>query len=100
MQDLRQFGHGGIGGCEMQGVYGAGVPDCVVTTMRYREIGMPSAFVVVEHVDEFMYCLDTAHIEGDECPVVYWDLGGYTAPRYDTFLDFLLHEFRESIANL
>jgi hypothetical protein len=56
--------------------------------------------VVVEHVDEFMYCLDTAHIEGDDCPVVYWDLGGYTAPRYDTFLDFLLHEFRGSIANL
>ena len=48
------------------------------------------------------FCLDTAQMVKEECPVVFWDHEGEEdqerVPLYPTFLDWLEHEAAEEIA--
>lgn len=57
---LEKYGHILIMGIEIYGVSKGEIPSCVKSTERYRKIGLPSKFVVVESSDEWVYCLDTS----------------------------------------
>ncbi|QJW46918.1 SMI1/KNR4 family protein [bacterium BFN5] len=88
---LQNYGMGGIWGIEILG-YGKSTPPSVVTqTERYRILGLPAAYVVIENCDEFVYCLATDKMIDDECPVISWDrIAGYGGVRGNTFVEFLV----------
>lgn len=65
----QRYGHGGIGGLEILGVTKGEVPSCVIETERFRKLGLPPTYVVVENCDEWIFCLDTSKMKDDECPV-------------------------------
>lgn len=66
---VKKFGSGGICGVDVLGVEGADYASVVESTKRYRKLGLPKKYIVIENVDEFVYCLSTL----DEYNVVRWD---------------------------
>lgn len=95
---LRNYGSGGIFGVDILGAGKLPNPNVVTNTERLRRtVDLPDKFVVVEDVDEFYYCLDTAELEGDECPVVAWDrTAGFSGKRADFFGQFLMNSFMDA----
>jgi len=87
---LETFGMGGMFGVEILG-FGKSAPPSVVTqTERYRKIGLPLKYVVIENCDEFVYCLATDQMKNSECPVISWDrIAGFGGERGSTFIEFL-----------
>jgi hypothetical protein len=53
------LGSGGICGVDILGIEGVDYASVVEKTQRYREAGLPNKYIVIENVDEFLYCLDT-----------------------------------------
>ncbi|WP_169713503.1 SMI1/KNR4 family protein [Paludifilum halophilum] len=98
---IKTFGHGGVAGIEVLGVTSKGVSTTLKTTLNYRRYGLPPAFVVIENVDEWLYCLDTSRMNNKECPVVDWDcFGNVGKEEFSNFYEFLLERFAEAIENL
>ncbi|WP_061464708.1 SMI1/KNR4 family protein [Peribacillus simplex] len=56
---VKKFGSGGICGVDVLGVEGADYASVVESTKRYRKLGLPKKYIVIENVDEFVYCLST-----------------------------------------
>ncbi|MGE6720556.1 SMI1/KNR4 family protein [Peribacillus frigoritolerans] len=93
---VKKFGSGGICGVDVLGVEGADYASVVESTKRYRKLGLPKKYVVIENVDEFVYCLSTI----DEHNVVRWDdISKKELNRYTTFNEFLQDSFQEAIDN-
>ncbi|MED3892777.1 SMI1/KNR4 family protein [Peribacillus frigoritolerans] len=93
---VKKFGSGGICGVDVLGVEGADYASVVESTKRYRKLGLPKKYVVIENVDEFVYCLSTI----DEHNVVRWDdINKKELNRYTTFNEFLQDSFQEAIDN-
>ncbi len=93
---VKKFGSGGICGVDVLGVEGADYASVVESTKRYRKLGLPKKYVVIENVDEFVYCLSTI----DENNVVRWDdISKKELNRYTTFNEFLQDSFQEAIDN-
>lgn len=67
------------------GVTKGEVPSFIGETERFRKLGLPNEYVVVENCDEWMCCLDTSKMKGDECPVGDWDRKGNSMVRFDNF---------------
>ncbi|MED4695183.1 SMI1/KNR4 family protein [Peribacillus frigoritolerans] len=93
---VKKFGSGGICGVDVLGVEGADYASVVESTKRYRKLGLPKKYIVIENVDEFVYCLSTI----DEHNVVRWDdISKKELNRYTTFNEFLQDSFQEAIDN-
>lgn len=68
--------------------------------MGYRvfvhKFGLPHPYIVIENVDEFIYCLNT---EGND-QVVRWDrISKEAVDRYSSFDAYLTDRFQEAIDN-
>lgn len=93
---VKNFGSGGICGVDVLGVEGADYASVVESTKRYRKLGLPKKYIVIENVDEFVYCLSTL----DEYNVVRWDdISKNELDRYTTFNEYLQDSFQEAIDN-
>ena len=91
-----KFGSGGICGVDVLGVEGADYASVVESTKRYRKLGLPKKYIVIENVDEFVYCLSTL----DEYNVVRWDdISKKELYRYTAFNEYLQDSFQEAIDN-
>lgn len=95
---VKNFGSGGICGVDILGVEGADYSSVVESTERYRKLGLPKKYIVIENVDEFIYCLSTL----GEFNVVRWDdlskdLSKMELIRYSTFNEYLQDSFQEAI---
>ncbi|WP_170105022.1 SMI1/KNR4 family protein [Desmospora activa] len=97
---LKHFGHGGIAGVEILGTTAMGVYPVINATIYCRRYNLPPSFVLIENVDEWVNCLDTARMNNGECPVVSWDRFGNSRIKYDNFYDFLFDQFRQAVDNL
>ncbi|MDM5308114.1 SMI1/KNR4 family protein [Peribacillus frigoritolerans] len=94
---VKKFGSGGICGVDVLGIEGADYASVVESTKRYRKLGLPKKYIVIENVDEFVYCLSTL----DEYNVVRWDdiSSKKELDRYTTFYEYLQDSFQEAIDN-
>jgi antitoxin YobK len=73
----------------------------VNTTRSLREYGLPKSLVVIENMDEYVYCLDTAQMNNNECPIVDWDQSfGVGKKRYNNLYSYLYDRFKDAIENL
>lgn len=97
---LQNFGMGGIFGVEILG-FGKSTPPSVFTqTERYRKLGLPSTYVVIENCDEFVYCLATDKMRDNECPVISWDrIAGFGGERGSNFIEFLADRLSDAQEN-
>ena len=94
---VKRFGSGGICGVEILGVEGPEYSSVVEGTVRYRKLGLPNNYIVIENVDEFVYCLNTL----EEYTVVRWDdVSKREIKRYDSFDEYLQDSFQEAIDNM
>lgn len=93
---VKKFGSGGICGVEVLGVERMNYASVVESTERYRKLGLPKNYIVIENVDEFVYCLNTT----DNYNVVKWDgVSKKELERYSTFSEYLQDSFQEAIDN-
>ncbi len=93
---VKKFGSGGICGVDVLGVEGTDYASVVESTKHYRKLGLPKKYIVIENVDEFIYCLSTL----DEYNVVRWDdISKKELDRYTTFNEYLQDSFQEAIDN-
>ena len=92
---LKSYGHGGIGGVDTLGVGLDGSLVFVEETMEYREYGLPDNFIVIENIDEWLYCIDS-----NTQKVVSWDPSGYVKEEYGCFDDYLIDQMNSAIENL
>ena len=70
---LRKYGYGAAYGREVLGSGKSEVPSVVAETLRFRKLGLPEQYVVIQNCDEWIYCLDTDNMKNEECPVISWD---------------------------
>ncbi|APC40348.1 SMI1/KNR4 family protein [Clostridium estertheticum] len=97
---LQNYGHILIMGIEIYGVSKGEIPSCVKATERYRKIGLPSQFVVIESSDEWVYCLDTSDIKTGECTIVDWDRrDGVGSQEYENFYEFFYERLKDACEN-
>ncbi|CDQ37979.1 MULTISPECIES: SMI1/KNR4 family protein [Virgibacillus] len=93
---VKELGSGGICGVDVLGVEGEEYASVVESTERNRKSGLPKNYLVIEEVDEFVYCLNTV----DKYNVVRWDdVSKLEIERYSTFDDYLEDSFQEAIDN-
>lgn len=94
---IKRFGSGGICGVDILGVEREDYASVVEYTIRYRKLGLPSNYIVIEDVDEFLYCLNTV----EEYYVIRWDdISKKEIKRYKSFTDYLDDSFQEAIDNV
>ncbi|TCP19944.1 SUKH superfamily protein [Scopulibacillus darangshiensis] len=98
---LANYGSGGIFGVDILGFAKSNIASVVIETERYRKLGLESHLVVVENCDEYMYCLNTSEMAGEECPVTVWDrhAGLDDFNEADNFYDFLFERLTEAKDN-
>jgi len=93
---IERYGSGGICGVDILGVEGANYASVVEFTERFRKLGLPKKYIVIESVDEFIYCLNTVK----DYNVVRWDdISKREINRYRTFDEYLQDSFQEAIDN-
>lgn len=98
---LQTYGMGGIFGVEILGCGKSILPSVVIQTERYRDLGLPKDYVVIENCDEFAFCLVTSKMVNNECPVASWDrIDGFGGERWNTFLEFIGDRLTEAKENL
>lgn len=93
---VKRFGSGGICGVEVLGVEGMEYASVVDDTERYRKLGLPENYLVIENVDEFVYCINT---KGDYYVIRWDDISKEEIIRYSTFDEYLKGSFQEAIDN-
>ncbi len=92
---LKQYGHGGICGVCTDGIGLDGSYIFVENTLEYRAEGLPNHLIVIENVDEWLFCLDS-----NTGKVVSWDMSGFIKEEYETFDDYLIDQMNEAIDNM
>ena len=98
---LGNYGHGGINGVLIQGVGLDKSLQVVNTTLSLREYGLPRNLVVIESMDEYVYCLDTTQMTNNDYPIVDWDQSiGIGKKQYDNLYNYLYDRFTDAIENL
>ena len=98
---LRHYGYGGINGVFIQGVGLDNSLQVVNATRNLREYGLPKNLVVIENMDEYVYCLDTSQMANNECPIIDWDQSiGIGEEQYDNLYSYLFDRFNDAIENL
>lgn len=98
---LLNYGSGGVFGVDILGYGKSSIPAVVSDTERFRKLGLPNEYVVIENYDEFVYCLDTtSKLSNNECPIICWDIiAGFNGERADNFYEFLLERLFEAKEN-
>lgn len=98
---LENFGRGGSYGVEIYGVIQPNILEVVDETKERWARGMPKAYIVIENVDEFIYCIDTSSEKTNgEYPVIWYSF--YPEERektHNSFHEFLLEELKEAKRN-
>lgn len=98
-QYIRLLGSGGILGMEISGISENG-PSLIKNTARYRNIGLPSDFIVIYPMDDFAMCMSSKDLSSDS-PVYSWTIGAdYPEIEYKSFDNFLEVYFQDRIDNL
>ncbi|WP_019394557.1 SMI1/KNR4 family protein [Priestia filamentosa] len=93
---VKKYGSGGICGVEILGVEEEDFASVIDYTERYRKWNLLQKYIVIKHVDEFAYCLNTV----DEYNVITWDgISKEEIESYTTFNEFLQDNFQEAIDN-
>lgn len=92
---LKTYGSGGVGGVEILGYALDGSATFLNETIENRVLGLPVNLVVVEDVDEWVYCVDC--FTGK---VVSWSVGEGVRPAFSSFDEFVISEFSDAIENL
>lgn len=92
---LNIYGHGGIGGVEILGVGLTGKMLFLEATLTYRKYGLPNNLLMIENVDEWVYCIDC-----DTNAVVSWSQIDGVRTEYPDFDSFVISEFENAIENL
>ena len=92
---IKMFGHGGIAGIEILGVGLTGRMIFVDTTLEYRNDDLPTNYVVIENVDEWLMCIDCSTEK-----IISWDFTGYVKEEYNCFDDYLTEQMNSAIENL
>lgn len=92
---VKKYGSGGIGGVEILGYSFDGFTTILDKTAESRMLEMPSSLVVVEDVDEWLYCIDC-----DTGKVVSWSAVDGVRPAFPDFDSFVISEFSDAIENL
>ena len=73
------------------------MPSVTAETLRFRELGLPEQYVVIQNCDEWIYCLDTGNMENEECPVISWDRNeGFDSIEGKDFNSFILEQFNDA----
>lgn len=92
---LQKFGSGGICGVDVLGIENESFFSVEEATKKYRGLGLPHSYVVIENVDEFIYCLDT-----ERKNIIRWDeFSKKEVERYNSFDEYLEDSFQEAIDN-
>lgn len=98
---LANYGHGGVNGMMILGVALDKSLQVVKATQDLRQYGLPENFVVLESMDEYVYCFDTARMDDNECPIVDWDQKfGVGKKQYRNLYVYLYERFSDAIENL
>jgi len=97
---LKNYGSGGLFGVDILGCGKSATLSVITNTERFRKIGLPTQYVVVENCEEFVYCLDTENLIDAECVVVSWDrTDGYSDKRAENFHEFLTNRLLDAKEN-
>ncbi|MGM2731537.1 SMI1/KNR4 family protein [Bacillus cereus group sp. Bce005] len=91
---LKEYGGGG------NGLYVNDCNDILHYHDRFKSFNIPKGYIIIEHCDEYSYCLDTEKMMNNECPVVNWsahEKGIY--PESDNFYKHLLEKIENAIEN-
>lgn len=98
---LEQYGYGGINGVFIEGVGLNNSMQVVKITKSLRGYGLPKNLIVIENLDEYVYCLDTDEIDINECPIVDWNQAfGKGNEQYINLYEYLYERFSDAIENL
>lgn len=93
---LLKFGSGGICGVNMLGIENESYFSVEEATKKFRGLGLPHNYVVIENVDEFIYCLNTEQ----NYNIIRWDeFSKKEVERYYSFNEYLEDSFQEAIDN-
>ncbi|WP_404459757.1 SMI1/KNR4 family protein [Sutcliffiella horikoshii] len=93
---LQKFGSGGICGVEVLGIENESYFSVEEATKKFRGLGLPHNYVVIEDVDEFIYCLNTEQ----NYNIIRWDeFSKKEVERYNSFDEYLEDSFQEAIDN-
>lgn len=94
---LAKYGYGAVFGQEILGCGKSEVPSVVQQTKRFRRLGLPEQYVVIQNCDEWIHCLDTNEIVNNECPVISWNrINGVDDIQANNFFSFILNAFEEA----
>ena len=97
---LEQYGSGGLFGVDILGIGKSSIPSVVSQTERYRRLGLPVEFIVIENCGEFAYCLRANNDAPMQASIVCWDrVSGNFEEREAGFLDFLTKRLVEAKEN-
>ena len=93
---LKSYGHGGLDGIETLGVAKNKRLVFKDETIKYRALGLPSNYIVIENCDEWIYCIDS--MSGK---VVMWSLNAKGVDEaYNSFIDYLKDRIEDAIENM
>lgn len=94
---LKKYGHGGIGGVEVLGVSKEMKSVFMEETLHYRQYGLPDKLIVIETLDEWLYCIDTSK----KNEIVMWFMDGEVSEGvYKSFADYLYDRTNDMIENM
>ncbi|WJE55368.1 SMI1/KNR4 family protein (plasmid) [Bacillus cereus] len=95
---LTKYGGGGILGIDLASVGSLDNSPILLDTVVYRNMGLPEKHVVIWDLGEYMYCLDTANLINNECPVITWSLADKKSVfEANTFYEFLYKQLVDAI---
>ncbi|MEI8320397.1 MAG: SMI1/KNR4 family protein [Alphaproteobacteria bacterium] len=105
---MKTVGHGGPGDAFIPGIHAKSLDQLelggvVWGVLNDRDVfDFPDHLIKVYHADDTSYCLDTAQMDSEECPVILWPVGGYhETPVLEIaakdFGEFFLKKVREEI---
>lgn len=98
---LKEYGYGGLHGVEILGGGLTEVPACEEETLEWQKYGLPEGYVVIQNVDEYLYCLDTKKNGDGECPIIDWSQDGTSGiMTYASFYDYVIEKFNDSLENM
>ncbi|UAL47147.1 SMI1/KNR4 family protein [Sutcliffiella horikoshii] len=93
---LLKFGSGGICSVSVLGIENESYFSVEETTKKFRGLGVPHKYVVIENVDEFINCLNTEQ----NYNIIRWDeFSKKEVERYHSFDEYLEDSFQEAIDN-
>ncbi|MBC6308205.1 SMI1/KNR4 family protein [Listeria sp. FSL L7-1582] len=96
---ILEYGSGGICGVDIEGIEGELGSSMLQATIRYRELGLASEYIVVYDLGDYVVCMDTNQA-GEDSKVYSWErTSNNPEVRYETFDQFLEDYFQEAIDN-